>query len=287
MNIKYLLSNESIISEQPIEDVALKDRLIEFLSVCEEIVQYEDEEIFYSLYLYSQKIYDVEFADWLYADDNELIEEEKKLFRILMQQSFKNDDELQIGDTVEGYVASLYVLNRLELATLEDISVYEKQDCFKVRRWFLHKEKDREIIFHCLSRAFPNLYFSESVENSLKHFNPISKHVEELLKHLAALDNYAMFLFEKYSNEGEAKVLSVLASMAGIICSPEGNPDTVEQYLHFQFKDKNGNIQLISCSPHTKLYRPDSNYRIYFTWNKGRLVDLPAILVGHIGNHPY
>lgn len=293
MNIKYLLLEETICSDEDTHETDLKARLNEFFSICEEIVQYEEENILYSENLYCQSVEGSDFADWLYKDE-EYLADEKKLFRLLMEQSFINDDERY--DTYRSLIydkfnnnnlAAMHIWVKLEDLAPTNISIYNMNDCYSVRRLLLHRERDRRNFFQCINRVFPNLYLGESIENSLRHFNPIGDHIGELITHLGALNDHAPSLFENHSHEGEARVLSLLSSTTGIICSPEGNSQTVETYLKFMFKDKDGNTQNISCSPHTKLYRSDSNYRIYFTWNNNRLLGLPPILIGHIGGHPY
>lgn len=293
MNIDYILLEETLYSDENLNDSELKARLNEFLSICEEIVQFEEENILYSFDLYDQYIKGVEFANWLYTDDK-FFADEKKLLRLLIEQSFVDDDSLyklyrsQINkEFSDRNIAAMHILAELEDLVPTKISVYEIEDCFKIRRLFLGYERDRINFCSSINRVFPKLYLGENVENTLRHFNPISDHIKELITHLTALNDHALNLFEEYSREGEAKVLNMLSSTTGIICSPEGNHQTVETYLKFRFKDNEGNIQQLSCSPHTKLYRADSNYRIYFTWNNNRLPGLPEILIGHIGGHPY
>ncbi|MGK4118329.1 hypothetical protein AB0Y38_18690 [Lysinibacillus capsici] len=293
MSVKYLLLEESIDCEGYISEKEFKDRLIEFLSICEEIIQYDDEDIFFSENLYGEFVRGTEFANWLYSDE-ESLNDEKKLLRLLMEQSFINDEQIyqeyrsQINEKYKDYnLAALNIFSDLKDLVETEFSIYNMEDCFRIRRLFLNRVRDRIIFFNSITKAFPNLCLGENVENSLRHFNPIGDHIEELIRHLAALNDEIISIFEDYSREGEVKVLSIWSSKTGIICSPEGNPQVVETYLKFNFKGNEGNTYKVSCSPHTKLYRANSNFRIYFTWNNKRFTELPPILIGHIGGHPY
>lgn len=295
MNVSYIIIDESIqcLNNFNIDDT--KKRLNSFFEICDEIKQYDDEEsIIYSMNIYNQLIDNTEFADWLYSSDNDedCLSDEKRLLSIYLEQLFVMAESTDgyLNSLGSGYylgsnLAALHMLFKIE--GIPGLSVFDILDCFNVRKHFLYRESERLGFYKSLKKTFPNLYFGETVENSLRHYNPIRDHIRELIKHLSSLNDYGQSIYEECSIQGEAVVLNRLSSRAGIICSPEGNPDTVDQYLKFKFIDKVGAIHEIKCSPHTKLYRSDSNYRIYFTWNADRFPELPFILIGHIGDHPY
>ncbi|PEQ92941.1 hypothetical protein CN481_14220 [Bacillus sp. AFS006103] len=294
MEIEYLLLEESIDFEHSKSSEEQKNRIYAFIEMCEEINQYEEEHILYSTDIFDQSINGISFADWLYNEE-EIFVDEKRLLQILFHKDFKNDEEkypyfkekLYDKYYIEKNLASIIIFSdNKDLAPIVD-SVFLREDCFKVRRLFLQRTRDRIEFVKTVSKVFPNLYLGEAVENSIRHYNPIGDHIDEIIKHLSALNDHAVKLFESFSKEGEAKILDLLSSTARIICSPEGNPKNVDKYLTFNFKDTYGNIHQIRCSPHTKLYRADTDYRIYFTWNNGQIKDLPQILIGHIGGHPY
>jgi hypothetical protein len=296
LEIEYLLLEDTIDFEQGKSIEEQQNRIYKFIDVCNEINQYEEENICYSTNLFNQIIKGKTFADWLYnVDEEAILEDERRLLQILFHKDLNNDDykyeifkeKLYDKYYLENNLASIFIFNEKTDSNTIIKSIFLKEDCFKVRKYFLHRIRDRKGFVKNIPKVFPNLYLAEGVENSIRHFNPIGDHIEELIKHLSALNEHAIELYESYSNEGEAKVLELLSSIAGIICSPEGSPKNAEKYLTFNFKDSYGNTQQIRCSPHTKLYRPDTDYRIYFTWNNGQIIDSPQILIGHIGGHPY
>ena len=68
-----------------------------------------------------------------------------------------------------------------------------------------------------------------------------------------------------------------------------------KEFLKFPFsyseKESDGReyvkVKKITCSPHMKLIRRDSNLRIYFFWFDEEIGKGEKVLVGHIGGHPY
>jgi len=288
LRINYLLLNESAKVNQ-ISELEISEKLTEFFDICTEIIQYEDEDIFYSLEIYDQIFNGSDFASWLYSFDEETIE--KRLLRDYLEKDFINNDELYeklynsgSSDDVGGMSLLEWPINFTKNITHID----SIEACLQIRKQVLMKSSNTEDFVKGISKTFPNLFLSENVFKSIKHFNPITKHANELIKHLSALNDYGMDCYSIYKKSGHKTALKVLkAKSKDIECSPEGDARRVAKFLSFEFVDVSGETKNVECSPHTKLYQLNSDDRIYFEWNDERINGRPPILIGHIGDHPY
>lgn len=293
MNVDYLLIDDSVhCPDIPFNE--LKQRLQEFIRICDEIITRDTEEtIKYSIGIFDKTVGELSFADWLYQEEDEAYSDEKQLLRLILEKDFtfiENSEVILHSLQTYAYppdnIAALHMIIPLE-SIPTNLSVFKVEDCFAMRKYYLKRATDRLEFCKGIKKTFPNVHFGTKLEHTIKQYNPISDHVDEIIRHLSALNDYGQVVYEESHRQGENEVLTRLASMTGIICSPEGNAEKVREYLVFQFEARDGSTHNIRCSPHTKLYRADSNYRIYFTWNVNLIQGLPFILVGHIGGHPY
>ncbi|GGG26488.1 hypothetical protein GCM10007425_21350 [Lysinibacillus alkalisoli] len=288
MRIDYLLLNESVRGSQ-ISEIEISEKLTEFFIICDEIIQYEDENIFYSLEVYNQVFNGSDFVSWLYSSDEETTE--KQLLRLYLEKELILNEELYENLYNSGNsddVGGIILLEK-PLKFNKHITPIDSSDsCLHIRKQILMKSSNAEDFVKGISKTFPNLFLSRNVFKSIKHFNPITKHADELIKHLSALNDYAMECYSIYKQRGHKAALQVFkAKSKGLECSPEGDAKRVTKFLSFEFVDVDGEVRKVECSPHTKLYQTNSDDRIYFEWNDERVNGRPPILIGHIGDHPY
>lgn len=288
MRINYLLLNESVAVSQ-ISELKIIEKLTNFFDICTEIIQYEDETIFYSLEIYDQIFNGLDFATWLYSPEQETTE--KQLLRNYLEKEFINDNEKynELYNSVSSEKVGGMSLLKWPTNLTENIAHIDSLGaCLQIRKQVLVRSSNTNDFVKGISKTFPNLFLSENVFKSIKHFNPITKHVNELIKHLSALNDYGVECYSTYKQSGHKPALKILkARNKDLECSPEGDAEIVTKFLSFEFVDVKGEVRKVKCSPHTKLYQSNSNDRIYFEWNNEKVNGRPLILIGHIGNHPY
>ena len=286
MKINYLLLSESAnVDNLSVEQA--EEKLSQFIDICSDLVNWEDEDVFYSEELYEQSVNNLEFASWLYSFEGETIE--KQLFRSYLEKDLLLDEE-KYKELYEGRnkeeIGGL-VLFKTPSPIASFITLIEYKDEFlDLRKSFLRKSRNTEEFISGIDKTFPNLYLSNNVFKSIKHFNPINRHLNELMKHLTIINDFSTECYPIYKQGGHVPALKHLKTK-GVDCSPEGDAERVRNFLAFPFVDIEEESHSIECSPHTKLYQPNSDYRIYFEWNDGKIKGRPLILVGHIGDHPY
>lgn len=256
--------NESIL------DCILK--LDKIQTYCEEI----SEKIYHS-----DKLYEKEFIEgkllgvWLYESDDENRDEKEFLSR--MMQTWSRDDVTPNENTIN---ICFYKIPGTEKECLAQ----GKNEWFSVRRSHLNRCEAKDVFIAGLQSCFPNLCFSLTLEASLNSLHGFRNFVSEIVKHLAILNDIALDYFHEH---GERGALDRIGIDSGFDCSLEGNSERVRRYLTFDFLTDTGETIKVKCSPHTKLIRPDSNARIYFSWKHEQIGNGTKLLIGRIGTHPY
>lgn len=228
-------------------------------------------------------------GNWLF-DGNPQYRDEKDMLLSTLNTCVsdlddKYDDILSILDSGKSVhktsLVGLYnVPNSFELPPIRCSS-----DLFETYRLFLRKSTDIDELMGDLSQCFPNLYFSEQVPSSLKIFRPLRNHINEVVRHLEALNEHGMLLRKHLGQMGENEIMQRLGVLGNIECSLQGDPRYARKYLGFTFINDSGDDTEIICAPHTKLYHIGSEWRIYFCWSFPTVTSGMKILVGHIGVH--
>lgn len=148
-------------------------------------------------------------------------------------------------------------------------------------------------LFEWKRKCFPELLFSEdSFGNNNKGFGTnFQKDVfEKLYKQtvdcLIALNNQTNELIRlDVSN----RISTLQTSLSNIECSGKGsNEDKEYKKKVYTIKEVNGEKTQVEseiiCTPHFKLIRRDSNFRIYFSWGNDKIQAQKFIIV-KVGSH--
>lgn len=148
-------------------------------------------------------------------------------------------------------------------------------------------------LFEWKRKCFPELLFSEdSFGNNNKGFGTnFQKDVfEKLYKQtvdcLIALNNQTNELIRlDVSN----RISTLQTSLSNIECSGKGsNEDREYKKKVYTIKEVNGEKTQVECeiicTPHFKLIRRDSNFRIYFSWGNDKIQAQKFIIV-KVGSH--
>lgn len=296
MKLDFYLYDDSFWFKNNTNNECLSNCLFELEQVISHISE-KRERILINDAIYSKEIIPGNLLiNWLYPEnDNDEMHEERKLMALLLRQGISID-------LIESQNAINQIINELPIDFTALVYLYEiKRSSLHVRshpqwidahRFYLSKSKSIADFILGLEPCFPNLFFHESIPEILKTLSaPLQDFSAEIVRHLAALNDFASDLFSQYHHEGDRQVLARFKSATGVNCSPEGNPDSARERLSFSFPTDCLSNETVICSPHTKLNRlgdsGNTSYRydrIYFHWGKPN-IQKGKILIAHIGQH--
>lgn len=124
----------------------------------------------------------------------------------------------------------------------------------------------------------------------MKHIVHFADRTEEITKALGILNDYAVELYQQYSDHLE-EAMRILSVRLQRECAPD--PKHAEDLIFsFTYSEQTEGETIartkdIECSPHLKLIHSGSDLRIYFYWCDAEISKGNKVLVGRIGRHPY
>ena len=148
-------------------------------------------------------------------------------------------------------------------------------------------------LFQWKKKCFPKLLFTEdSFGNNQKAFSVSSSTTtyttlyNQTVECLSVLNNNTDDLLQL---EISKRIEHLRAKLPNISCSGKGSNEksTFTKNICIVIKNKEGNKLInshITCAPHFKLIRKDSDYRIYFSWGN-KDTPQPAFIIAKIGKH--
>ena len=128
--------------------------------------------------------------------------------------------------------------------------------------------------------CFTSLVFHKQ---AFKHANKLgrcSDVVEELTRHLMVLNDAGKKLYE-YNGKNEKVTLDMIKASYHIECSGKGSKEETAFNKEMEYLGKK---YVLTCNPHTKLYKRNSDQRIYFCWGRKEIENHNIIIV-RIGDH--
>ena len=162
--------------------------------------------------------------------------------------------------------------------------VYDEEGYKEKRREFLAKMHKVQDFRDFMKSCFINSEFSDDIGLALDKIPDFASHSKEIVNNLALLNDQAIEIYKR-NNGNEKAAMKELASRA-LDCS--GDPKHKNK-LKFPFSyeiEENGEkvayTAEITCSPHMKLIRRDSDLRIYFYWYDERIEKGKKVLIGRI-----
>ena len=158
------------------------------------------------------------------------------------------------------------------------------------RRSILRTIEDPLLYGEFMKSCFPNSEFADNIIEPLIDIEDFPKHVVEITDNLIVLDDQAVDLYKKYSNDLATAMNCLKAQLRE--CTYESNRHKTAVTFRFAYAEiingeKETKYKDVVCSPHLKLIRNNSNLRIYFYWCDPDVGDGEKVLVGRIGGHPY
>ena len=228
------------------------------------------------VHLYEQEIEPkISLADWLFCGAGQGDYDLRRMLMELLQifSDFEEEKDYKIDISMGGQTGCVcngtgyWTERRKHLANIHKTSEF----------------------YEFMKTCFVNTEFSEYVKSALREVKNFPQHTHEIVYNLSLLNDEAIEIYEKHQrNEKEA--MRELASKA-LDCS--GDSHHKEQLIFpFTYYVEDGEeqhvcIAEITCEPHMKLIRRDSDLRIYFYWRDMRIANGEKVLVGKIGGHPY
>lgn len=174
-----------------------------------------------------------------------------------------------------------------------DLNVNDKRLIFD-KESLIHNYQDIALnllnfseLFDWKKKCFPRLLFTEDsfginknpFNSSILRFNEL---FNKTVQCLTELNNKIDELITKDISE---RIVILQASLNNISCSGKGNNETqmFEKKVYVIFQNSRSDYT-ISCTPHFKLIRNDSNYRIYFSWGNNNIRE-KSFIITKIGGH--
>ena len=226
----------------------------------------------------------ITFTDWLYGGGAGSDDDRRRMLEALSKKgliesdrdwSVYEDSKLRkINISLGGFPACVSIVKEY---------VQERREILSS----IKKVMDYEAF---MQSCFINSRFAKGILSEMKHISNFSDNTKEITKALGVLNDYAVKLYQQYSNRLE-EAMRILSAKLQRECAPD--PKHAEELI-FTFTyseniegDKVSRTKDVECSPHLKLLHPGSNLRIYFYWCDDAIEDGKKVLVGRIGRHPY
>lgn len=226
-------------------------------------------------------------VDFLYGNgQNDLSD---YFLEIVSKQKSCQDTYAEIKRKMEyGYlpISKSDVTDKIIQICVINIKDEEKEKCLRVndliqiKRFYLKKVGDYKVFKDRVTACFPNVVFHNDAFVYIEKLGKCSDVVEELIRHLAILNDVGKKLFE-YHNKNEKRTLDELKSGYDIECSGKGSNEE-ESYNKDIIYD--GKKYQLTCNPHTKLYKKRTDKRIYFCWGRDE-IENHSIIIVRIGDH--
>mgnify|MGYP004619944053 CR=1 FL=1 len=153
-------------------------------------------------------------------------------------------------------------------------------DITKTKRYYLLQTNTYEEYEKLAGECFERLIFHDDAFKSINKLGKIKDIREELTRHLRTLNDVAGKLYLYYCGNEKA-ILADLNAEWQIICSGKGSKEEKEFNKKMQWMEKE---YILTCNPHTKLYKKYTDQRIYFCWGR-KEIDNHKIIIVRIGDH--
>lgn len=226
----------------------------------------------------------ITFADWLYGAGAGSDDDRRRMLEALSKKGLVESDRDW----------SVYEDSKLKKIIIAlggfPASVSTVKEYVQKRREILSSIKKVIDYEAFMQSCFINSRFAKGILSEMKHISNFSNNTKEITKALGVLNDYAVKLYQQYSNQLE-EAMRILSAKLQRECAPDPKHSkeliftfTYSEYIE---GDKVPRTIEIECSPHLKLLHPGSNLRIYFYWCDDAIEDGKKVLVGRIGRHPY
>lgn len=210
--------------------------------------------------------------------------EQKLLINLIAKRKNKNVPYNYITQQANDKFTIRFVRIGCNCSELNEL--YITNDYFSLINVYRHCAKDLSNfseLYEWRSRCYPLLLFTEDAFGSRNQaFGNYKLLFEETNHCLSCLnDNWEILKGISDNNERLQQL-----SAKGLNCSGKGNNEKHKFTKNVKLikEEKIVGNYIISCVPHFKLVRGNSDYRIYFSWGKQEIRNFSFIIV-HAGSH--
>jgi len=226
----------------------------------------------------------ITFTDWLYGGGAGNDDDRRRMLEAISKKEMvEADRDCLISETSN--------LKNISISLGEfPSSVSTVEEYVQERREILSSIKKVADYEAFMQSCFTNSRFALGILSEMKHISNFSDRTKEITKALGILNDYAVKLYQQYSDRLE-EAMRILSVRLQRECAPDPkhSKDLIFTFTYSEQLegDKVARTKDIECSPHLKLLNPGSNLRIYFFWCDDVVGDGKKVLVGRIGRHPY
>jgi hypothetical protein len=281
MNLSLYLESESF-HFQSEDDNDIKQKVKDLSYIVEDALSAGDS--FYKTSLF----YESSFCLWLWTKTRGM-DDEVILLRKLIEKK-AHTVELQEYDEVKLDIETSNFSNKRAFISMYNDNpliwyITNINKLWMVRRYYLNQVSNIDEFLKYVEICFPNLYFHPTVRSSLRTLtHPFMDYKDEIIRHLAAINDYFMQIFTEYEGQGYRAIKDQFRLKTGIDCAPETDRD-VARRREYYFDTVEGRKEKVRCELHTKFSTFGKNKdRLYFHQGKENIQN-GKILIAHIGDH--
>ena len=281
MQVSNGLADESMQYTESRADMSIRSEeigdLVGIADYCVEIgepVLYNDDKI------WDREVQEgILFWEWLYSGAGEGSHDDRSRMQEFLAKSCERID-LSDMDSDQSILISLG-----EYANAASC----ESEYIKRRRDILAGIRDVKEYESFMRTCFRNSVFADDILTEMRYIEDFPSHTREITDSLGVLNDEAVGLYMKY-HDNLKKAIDILDKKV-LACSadPAHTNKLLFKFTYYE-KEEGENIarvKEVTCSPHLKLVRKDSNLRIYFSWRDKDVGKDEKVLIGRIGRHPY
>ncbi|GFI44726.1 hypothetical protein IMSAGC019_00028 [Lachnospiraceae bacterium] len=224
--------------------------------------------------LYGQEIKKgVLLADWLFEwDSGSETMEMKQFFWRMVEQMWRESLDREDAEVIS-----------CSLGEQEGFA-HDLKSYIKARRKILEGMTEPREYARMMPSCFGNSVFAEGIEEEMQNIEDFALHTKELTLNLSVLNDEALEIYGRCHKDGNLAMKELDSRL--LACSPDYKHQSQLRF-EFSYIDEEGDthIKKVTCHPHLKLVKKNSDYRIYFAWRDDLVGDGKKVLVGRIGRH--
>lgn len=200
------------------------------------------------------------------------------LFQLSKGSEYSNTDEIDLSD----YHNQL--LNVETNCDMDNVIINLKELIQKYQE-IVSGFKDFSELFDWKKRCYPHLLFTEDSFSTNKQ-NPFRDPNPKLYNQSIECLNYMNNNFDSIKSKSiEDRISELNSAILDVSCTGKGSGEHIDFKKDvYIIKDGEKKNYEAPCTPHFKLIRKDSNYRIYFSWGISDIKD-DAFIIVKLGGH--
>lgn len=255
-----------------IDELEQLDQVSSYCKELEEKIQY-DEDLLWELEVEP----DEQLVNIIYGDAPVKSEDGRRFLQEMISKKWMPREERETDAQID---CSLGV---------HEGAAYNMASYCEKRQSILRSIKDAKQYTEFMRSCFPNSVFAEGCDEEFLHIKDFGVHKEEITNCLKVLDQRAVELYEIYRDNLKEAMDCLTRELC--TCAPDSKHEKDLLFTFCYEEEEKGKrvarTKEVTCSPHLKLIRDDSNLRIYFYWKDDEIEAGRKVLIGRVGRHPW